>query len=344
MLAPVVTAERTLGAIAESSELEEQGRICGGPGGLTPSWRSQHSDILMRALIPALVATIATSGAGAQSPTVAPLQADLKAVFVGTVTEAADRLDGVAGWIVTDLTTKEVVTARNERQPFPTASTIKLSILYELLKQAEAGTIQLDARVPLDRAQVVGGSGVLQHLTTPALSLRDFAALMIILSDNTATNVVIDAVGMGRVNERMAALGLGDIRLRRKMMDAAAVARGDENVGSPASLAAMVERLWRGNELTANSRETARAILRQVSGQIRSAVPGSVPVFEKTGSLTGVRAEAAVVEVKGRPFSIAVMTTYLARDDEGARLIREIASAAHSYFDRLARGGAHGRR
>lgn len=289
-------------------------------------------------------AAIPLGAAGAQSPAAGPLQADLKSVLVRTVEGAAGRLDGVVGWIVTDLTTKEVVTARNERQPFPTASAIKLSILYELLKQAESGSVVLDARVPLDRAKVVGGSGVLQHLTTPALSLRDHAALMIILSDNTATNVVIDAVGMSRVTERMAALGLGDIRLRRKMMDAAAAARGDENVASAASLAAMVERLWRGDGLSTDSRTTAHRILSQVSGQVRSAVPGSVPVLLKTGSLAGVRAEVAVVDVPGRPFSIAVMTTYLARDEDGSRLIGDIASAAWSYFDRLARGGAHGRR
>jgi beta-lactamase class A len=167
---------------------------------------------------------------------------------------------------------------------------------------------------------------------------------MIILSDNTATNVVIDAVGMERVNDRMAALGLGDIRLRRKMMDVAAAARGEENVATPASLAAIAERLWKGDGLSAESRTAAHRILRQVSGQVRNAVPGSVPVFLKTGSLTGVRAEAAVVEVTGRPFAIAVMTTYLARDDDGNRLIRDIAAAAFGYFDRLARGGAHGRR
>jgi beta-lactamase class A len=292
----------------------------------------------------AVISAAIPQSAGAQSPAAGPLQAELKSVLVRAVEGAALRLDGVVGWIVTDLTTKEVVTARNERQPFPTASTIKVSILYELLKQAESGSVALDARVPLDRANVVGGSGVLQHLTTPALSLRDHAALMIIVSDNTATNVVIDAVGMNRVNERMTTLGLSDIRLRRKMMDAAAAARGDENVASAASLAAMVERLWRGDGLSTESRTTAQRILRQVSGQVRSAVPGSVPVFLKTGSLAGVRAEVAVVDVPGRPFSIAVMTTYLARDEDGTRLIADIASAAWSYFDRLAKGGAHGRR
>ena len=298
----------------------------------------------MRVITCAAGMVVCAAVAAGQTPPAGPLQSDLKASFVRQVEQAAAKTDGVVGYVVTDLTTKEQVTARLERQPFPTASTIKLSILYELLKQAEAGTLALDKPVPLDRAQVVAGSGVLQHLTTPAISLRDYAALMIILSDNTATNVVIDAVGTDKVNARMGAMGLADIRLRRKMMDLAAVRRGDENVASPASLAAIAELLWRGEGLSQESRDAALKILREVEGQVRGAVPANVPVFLKTGSLDGVRAEAAVVEVQGRPFALAVMTTYLARDEDGDRAIREIASAAFSYFDRLAKSGAYGRR
>lgn len=272
------------------------------------------------------------------------LQADLAAAFARQLEHIASGVDGVVGYLVTDLTTGKAVAARLETEPFPTASTIKLPILYEMLAQADAGTLPLDTPRPLDRAAVAGGSGVLQFLSTPSLSLRDQATLMIILSDNTATNVVIDAVGMDKVNSRMAAMGLADIRLRRLMMDAEAVARGDENVASPASLARVAERLWKGEGLTPASRDTARTILRLVGGRIRQGVPSSVPVLSKTGGLDGVRAEIAVVEVEDRPFSMAVMTTYLADGAEGERAIREMATAAHSYFDRLAKGGEYGRK
>ena len=279
-----------------------------------------------------------------QKPANGPLQSDLKAQLVRSLDEIATAADGVVGYIVTDLTTNERVAARLEREPFPTASAIKLSILYEMLKQAEAGTLPLDSPKPVDRAQLVGGSGVLQHLTTPSLSLRDHATLMIMVSDNSSTNVVIQAVGMDRVNARMAALGLSDIRLRRLMMDAAAVKRGDENVASPASLARMAELLWRGEGLKPESRETAMGMLKLVGGSIRRGVPSSVPVYAKTGSLDGVISEAGVVDVEGRPFSIAVMTAYLATADEGTRTVRDMAAAAWSYFDRLAKGGAYGRK
>jgi beta-lactamase class A len=273
-----------------------------------------------------------------------PVQADLRAQLQRQLEAIAGRLDGVLGYVVTDLTSGERVAARLERQGFPTASTIKLSILYEVLKQADEGRIDLESARELTTAQVVGGSGVVQHLHAPRLSLRDHAALMIILSDNTSTNVVIDAVDPAKVNARMSSLGFGDILLRRKMMDAEAVKRGDENVASPASLARVAEILWKGEGLSPARRELALKLLREVPGQIRSAVPSRVTVASKTGTLDGVRAEIAVVDVPKRPFSLAVMTTYLKVDSDGASAIGAVAGAVFSYFERLATGGEYGRR
>ena len=280
----------------------------------------------------------------AGTPPTGPLQAELRAQLVRTLDHLAANLDGVAGYIVTDLTTSERLAARLEREAFPTASAIKLSVLYEMLTQADAGTLALDTAAPIDRASLVGGSGVLQHLGTPSLSLRDHATLMIMVSDNSSTNVVIQAVGMEKVNARMTSLGLGDIRLRRLMMDAAAVKRGAENVASPQSLAKVAELLWRGEGLKPASRDTAMGMLKLVTGSMRQAVPSRVPVYAKTGSLDGVRSEAGVVDVAGRPFSMAVMTTYLKEDAEGGRVIRDMTAAAYSHFERLATGGAHGRK
>ena len=81
---------------------------------------------------------------------------------------------------------------------FPLASTIKLAILYELFKQADEGRLNLDEVRPLDKRHIVGGSGVLLELTAPAMSLRDYATLMVVVSDNTATNLLIETVGMAK--------------------------------------------------------------------------------------------------------------------------------------------------
>lgn len=272
-----------------------------------------------------------------------PLGAELKTALDARLNRIAAGLDGVLGYAIVDLVTGEPVATRLEREPFPTASTIKLAILYELFKQSEAGRVQLDAASPLRRDQIVGGTGVLQWMSAPVLSLRDYATLMIVVSDNTATNIVIDAVGMPAVTARMQALGFADVQLRRKMMDAAAARRGDENVASPLSLARVAALFAKTGTLDEKSRDSALTMLRAVPGAIRRAVPAPVRVATKTGELDGVRAEAGVVEVDGRPFALAVMTTYLKEDAAGVTAIGDVASAAFDYFSRLARGGKYGR-
>jgi beta-lactamase class A len=256
----------------------------------------------------------------------------------------ADDLDGVMGYVVIDLTTGE----RMERlagHVFPTASSIKLAILYELFKQAEEGRVKLDGPIAWDAKQAVGGSGVLFELSNPTLSLRDYATLMVVLSDNTATNVVIDALGMDRVNARMQALGLGDIRLRRRMMDLEAARHGDENVATPTALARLLAMMEKGEGVTPASREAMLGILKKgKTSPLLRGIPPGVPVASKPGDLDGVRADAAIVYVPGRPYVLVAMTSWLQKDEEGERAIEEASRAVYQYFERLATGSEYGRK
>src|SRR5437763_12177079 len=99
--------------------------------------------------------------------------ADLRARFETRVKEIAARVDGVVGYTIVDLTSGERIT-HLEHATFPTASAIKLAIVYELFKQAEEGTLRLDDTITLDRKQAVGGTGVLIEMGTPTLSIRDY--------------------------------------------------------------------------------------------------------------------------------------------------------------------------
>jgi len=263
----------------------------------------------------------------------------------------ADRLerlardvDGVMGYTVIDLTTGERID-RLASATFPTASSIKPAILYELFKQSDEGRVKLDAPVPWDAKRAVGGSGVLFGLSNPTLSLRDYATLMIVLSDNTATNVVIDAVGMDRVNARMQSLGLGDIRLRRRMMDLEAARQGHENVATPAALARLLMIIDKGEGVTAASREAMLSTLKKgkTSPMLRGIPPG-VPVASKPGDLDAVRADAGIVYVPGRPYVFVAMTSWLQKDEDGERAIEEASRAAYQYFERLASSSEYGRK
>jgi beta-lactamase class A len=280
----------------------------------------------------------------AQGPVAAADKAaELADAFAQHLARIADDVDGVVGYQIVDLTSGQTF-SRRATEPFPTASAIKIGILYELLAQADAGRVDLDASTAVSAEDKVGGAGILQQLGTPVLSLHDHAVLMIMLSDNTATNVLIDTVSMAAVNRRMGALGAPTYALQRRMMDTEAAERGAENLSSPADLTRVMDALRTGEGLTAASRDVALDILRRPNGSpLRRGVPAGVLLASKPGGLTGVRSDVAYVALEQRPFLITVMMSYLADEEAGAEAITEISRTAFRYFDRLGRSGVEGR-
>lgn len=259
-------------------------------------------------------------------------------------------LSGVLGLSVKDLKTGATLEIR-ATEPFPTASVIKVAILYELFRQAEEGRIDL-AEVVRPTLPRVGGGGVLQELGDHvSLTIRDLAVLTAGWSDNEATNVLIGRVGMDAVNGRLDALGLGGIRLRRRMMDLAAARRGDENVATPAHLTRLMEEIHEGTGLSASRAKELLAILSTekwgtgsaVPSPFRAGLPEGTPVADKGGELEGVRAVTALVPLPERPYVATIMTTYLRRDADGDAAIREVSAALYDTFDRLSRSSDLGR-
>lgn len=298
-------------------------------------------------LVPFLLLLSFAPTAWTQTPSRANPSAEiLRQKFVAQIEGVARSVDGVLAYAIVDLTTGDRFTL-HEQNVQPTASTIKLAVLYELMKQAEDGKVSLDAPRALDREKVVGGAGILVNLGTPSLSLRDHATLMAILSDNTAANVLIDTVGMPAVNARLKSLGLDSTRLRRRMMDSAAARRGDENVSTAADLASLMEIFHTGRGLAPASRDEALRILKIKSdlkvSPMQRGIPGEVAVASKEGDLEGVWADVGIVYAKNRPYVFSAMTTYLREDTAGERAIEELSRAAYDYFSRLGAGSEYGR-
>ena len=103
-------------------------------------------------------------------------------------------------------------------EPVRTASTIKLPVLVEIYAQASEGKLKLDEELVMRQADMVSGSGVLRELSAGTkLKLRDIGNLMIVVSDNTATNMLIERIGADTVNARMDKLNLPRTRLMRKI-------------------------------------------------------------------------------------------------------------------------------
>jgi beta-lactamase class A len=299
----------------------------------------------------ALVLTIA-SGAAAQTPPAPPTsvhastpqQRVLRTKLEARLKAIADRVDGVMGYYVIDLTNGERF-GQYEQEIFPTASTIKLTILYELFKQVDAGKVTLDTPAPVPASARVGGSGLLGELTTAQLSLRDLAILMMMISDNSATNAIIERLGMPAIQSRIAALGLKNTRLGRRMMDTTAARRGDENVSTPAEIARILEYFNTGDGLSPASREAALAILTKPKRTaFTRTLPDNIRIASKPGDLDGVVVDAGIVFIERRPYIAAFMCTYLLDGTAGEQAIGEASRAVFDYFDRLGAEGSYGRR
>lgn len=267
------------------------------------------------------------------------------------VDETINRSDGVIGAAILDLTDGRLI-ARNAEKIFSTASSIKLAILLELYRQDQdaragaAGKARLTDIYTFNSKDVIDDSTIMMGLTPGVTSLtnRDLAQFMIAVSDNAATNVLIDRVGKDNVNATLRSLGLIRTMLRRKMLDIAAARRGDENVATPHEMVQLLDALYREKAL---NKETTREFFKQLStakpGYLRLLLPQGVQLANKPGDLDGVRTDSGIVFASGRPFAISVMTAWV-RDEQAAELaIAQISREAYLYFEMRGKTSEYGR-
>ena len=262
-----------------------------------------------------------------------------------TIEQEDHRLDGVLGVAIMDLTDGRTLLWHAD-DVYPTASSIKIAVLAELYRQAQEGKLKLTDLYTVRKEDDVPDSSIFNGLTygVTQVTLRDLATMMIAVSDNSATNVLIDKVGMDNVNAMLAAQGLKQTKLQRKMMDLNAAKQGRENIATPRELMTLLARIHQGKLL---NRETTDAFFKMLAtsknSPIRIAVPDAVMSADKPGELEGVRNDSGVVFAQNRPFVISVMTTYDRDEDAGNAAIGRIAAAAYSMFDRLGRATPIGR-
>ncbi|MFB3854724.1 MAG: serine hydrolase [Vicinamibacterales bacterium] len=189
-----------------------------------------------------------------------------------------------------------------------TASVIKLPILVEVFAQAKANKIALEDVVALTDSNRVSGSGVLQNLGLGLhMTVRDAAVLMIILSDNTATNILIDKVGIKPVNDRMRSLGLTETTLYKKVSKPATDPLTEEQkkwglgVTTAGEMMALLEKIYRKEVVDAASCDEMIAIMKQQKDRDQMprllVGPGweKVEIANKTGALSQVRNDVGIV-------------------------------------------------
>lgn len=254
-------------------------------------------------------------------------------------------LSGPVGMQVQDLETG-ITLSWNEHEVIPTASTLKIPLLYELYRQADAGEIDLTERVTLRHADRVPGSGVYQHLDDGLQpTIRDLAELMITVSDNWATDIIYRRLGRDRIASMLQELGLNDtslpLSIRELFCTLAELDPADpkvdweylreflktydpspDNIGmlpdprndvsSAADMVRLMGIIHRGEGLTPESREAVIDILKHQN--FTAIIPYRLPTDQKiecahkTGSLRGVKNDCGIVYSPDLSYAIAFMS------------------------------------
>lgn len=176
--------------------------------------------------------------------------------------------------------------------------------MIEVLRQAREGRLDLNRRIRLEDDQRAESCGALAYLDGGLEpTIRDLYVLMIILSDNTATNILIDLVTMDSVNQTMRELGYRNIVLERKMMALEALEAGLNNYVSPDEIGDILEKIYLGQLIDPDlSAEMVRVLkLQQVNYKLPYLIDDDVEIAHKTGENRGVSHDVGIVYSR-RPF------------------------------------------
>ncbi|WP_051541858.1 serine hydrolase [Clostridium lundense] len=256
--------------------------------------------------------------------------------MVDKVKEEIDGFKGTCGVIIKNENTGDCL-QYNEDVVFPAASIIKLSILLELFKKVDNGDINLQERVVLKESEKVDGFGVLKELDCDVnLTIKDLATLMIILSDNVATNKLIHILDMESINNTIKELGMKDTVLGRKMMDGEAKKKGLDNYTSAKDTLIMLEAYLNYSnviKLSAKNRETILDILKkqQCNNKLPLLMPKDISFGHKTGDLPGVEHDAGIIFSKIGQIIIIVLTKDLEKNTYGVQLNNNIGKIVAEY-------------
>jgi len=242
-----------------------------------------------------------------------------------------------------------------------TASDIKLTVLYEAMQQVRAGKAHWDDKVTLQPGDGVSGSGILLFLDTPqTLTLKDILTLMVIMSDNTATNLAIERLGLRNINDRITWMGLKDTHLYKKIGKPAAEAMPADQpkygLGKTTAreMAEVMERIGlcefdqqpdaaRSTPISPSDAAICSVAMKMLRNQFyRDTIPRYLEkldstesgsgIASKTGSLNAVRNDVAIVAGKSGPIVLSIFTydnadTGWTADNEGELTIARLAKA-----------------
>jgi beta-lactamase class A len=222
----------------------------------------------------------------------------------------------------------------NEKEVFPAASIIKVPILIALFRQIEKQKISPEQKIILKEKDKARGAGILFELHEGLeLTVLDLAKLMIVISDNTATNLLIDCIGFDEINAFMKDIGMEGSFLKRKMM-VPYYREDQENLISTIDIISLMEKLLTGKLLSLFYTEQSIKILKgqQYNEKIPLYLPEGLEIAHKTGEIEGIRHDAGAIYMPDRVYLLSILTRNVSNVIQADRDIAEISRIIYDIF------------
>jgi len=284
----------------------------------------------IRALMMLAAACFAAGCAGSDSGKAAQDEAAAPESPRQAITNILPEAPGEVAVVLTRLSSGERIYSINSNVRMPAASTIKVLIMAEVMRQVEAGQLSLEQRVPVPEKAKLSDS-IIGCLEQGDYTLRDLVTMMIIESDNTATNVIIDLVGMDSVNKLGSGLGLKATSLQRKMLDWEAVKAGRQNYTSANDLDQLMVAIGERRLISKNASEEMIRILNMQKDieSFKRYMPEDLVVAHKSGSLDCLDHETGIFWVDGNDYVLTVMTRNCTSNAAARDFIGKLALAVY---------------
>lgn len=215
----------------------------------------------------------------------------------------------------------------NANEQFPAASTIKVLILGAVISEAYNQNISLDKKITV-MGELVGGCGILEFLHEGIeVTIRDLLQFMICISDNKATNTLIDILGIKKINDFISTIGLTNTVLKRKMMDFVAQRKGLENLTSPHDMARVFMLIDSNSFVNEEISKEMKKILsrQQFTDILKLFLPEEIPSISKSGNLPGSVLDTGILYKNGKSIILSLMATKIKNNGEAKVALGKIA-------------------
>jgi beta-lactamase class A len=245
---------------------------------------------------------------------------------------------GEVGIVVKDLQTFQGLYYGKD-DPFPSASLVKIPIMAVCFLAAEEGKIKLDRKVALKSSDKFSGSGILKDTRIgTTFTVEELIGLMIYDSDNTATNMLTNMVGIDYLNNAFNSFGLKNTKLSRKVADFSLRDRGIENYTTAEDMTLILEKMYRRVLVSENVSDKCLKLLKlqRINDRIPKYLPVDVTVAHKTGLESSVCHDAGIVFTCKGNFLIVVLTKHANSDSAPSKeFIAKVAMYVYKYFEQL---------